>query len=117
MTALEVQPVLRALQKANIHIVALHNHMIGEAADLLFHAILGKGPTSDLAIGLKSTLDAQTKANARMGAHRTGAGVGSHKVWTTGWRTTAKPFLALNVINVRNAQTPRAASRKPPGAS
>src|SRR5207249_7699308 len=30
MTAEEVQPVLRALRKAGIHVVALHNHMIGE---------------------------------------------------------------------------------------
>src|SRR5438067_331673 len=30
MTAAEVQPVLRARRKANIHIVALHNHMVGE---------------------------------------------------------------------------------------
>src|SRR5690348_5164210 len=30
MTAAEVQPVLRALRKGGIHIVALHNHMIGE---------------------------------------------------------------------------------------
>src|SRR5207247_3197692 len=30
MTAEEIQPVLRALRKANIHVVALHNHMTGE---------------------------------------------------------------------------------------
>src|SRR4029077_9087881 len=30
MTAGEVQPVLRALRKAGIHVVALHNHMTGE---------------------------------------------------------------------------------------
>ena len=30
MTAAEVQPVLRALRKAGLHVVALHNHMVGE---------------------------------------------------------------------------------------
>src|SRR5262249_39720723 len=30
MTAAEVQPVLRALRKNGLHVVALHNHMIGE---------------------------------------------------------------------------------------
>ena len=34
MTAEEVQPVLRALRKANLHVVALHNHMVGEQPSL-----------------------------------------------------------------------------------
>ena len=42
MTAQEVQPVLRALRKANIHIVALHNHMV-RTARLLLHPFLGEG--------------------------------------------------------------------------
>jgi hypothetical protein len=36
MAATEVQPVLRALRKANINVVALHNHMIGEQPALYF---------------------------------------------------------------------------------
>ena len=36
MRADEVQPVLRALRKAGIHIVALHNHMIGTEPDFYF---------------------------------------------------------------------------------
>src|SRR5262249_17243782 len=36
MTAPEVQPVLRALRKANIHVVALHNHMVGEQPAFYF---------------------------------------------------------------------------------
>jgi hypothetical protein len=36
MTAAEVQPVLRALRKAGIHIVALHNHMVGEQPAFYF---------------------------------------------------------------------------------
>ncbi len=59
MSAAEVQPVLRALRKANLHIVALHNHMIGEQPAYYFVHYWGKGPAKDLAQGLKSALDAQ----------------------------------------------------------
>jgi hypothetical protein len=66
MSAAEVQPVLRALRKAGIHIVALHNHMIGEQPAYYFTHFWGKGPAKDLASGLKSALEAQVvvaKAN------------------------------------------------------
>jgi hypothetical protein len=59
MSAAEVQPVLRALRKADIHIVALHNHMVGEQPAYYFTHFWGKGPAKDLARGLKSALDAQ----------------------------------------------------------
>ena len=59
MTAAEVQPVLRALRKADIHIVALHNHMVGEQPAYYFTHFWGKGPARDLARGLRSALDAQ----------------------------------------------------------
>ena len=59
MTAAEVQPVLRALRKADIHIVALHNHMVGEQPAFYFTHFWGKGPAGDLARGLRSALDAQ----------------------------------------------------------
>jgi hypothetical protein len=59
MTAAEVQPVLRALRKANIHIVAVHNHMVGEQPAFYFTHFWGKGPAKDLARGLRSALDAQ----------------------------------------------------------
>src|SRR5262249_48244713 len=62
MTAKEVQPVLRALRKANIHIVALHNHMIGEQPSFYFTHFWGKGSTNDLAKGIKAALDAQEQA-------------------------------------------------------
>jgi hypothetical protein len=41
MTADEVQPVTRALRKTGIHIVALHNHMIGEKPAVSLLALLG----------------------------------------------------------------------------
>jgi hypothetical protein len=59
MSAAEVQPVLRALRKADIHVVALHNHMVGEQPAYYFTHFWGKGPARDLARGLKSALDAQ----------------------------------------------------------
>jgi hypothetical protein len=62
MTAEEVQPVLRALRKAGIHVVALHNHMIGESPAFYFTHFWGKGRAGDLAGGLRSALDAQAGA-------------------------------------------------------
>jgi hypothetical protein len=64
MTAAEVQPVLRALRKAGIHIVALHNHMIGEQPAFYFTHFWGKGTPRELAKGIKSALDAQQKVAA-----------------------------------------------------
>src|SRR5262245_60592490 len=65
MTAAEVQPVLRALRKADIHIVALHNHMIGEQPAFYFTHFWGKGATRDLAQGVESALQAQRAAQAK----------------------------------------------------
>ena len=62
MTAAEVQPVLRALRKAGIHIVALHNHMVGEQPAFYFTHFWGNGSAEELARGLKSALDAQAGA-------------------------------------------------------
>jgi hypothetical protein len=68
MSAAEVQPVLRALRKAGIHIVALHNHMVGEQPAYYFTHFWGKAPSRELARGLRSALDAQ-KAVARANSH------------------------------------------------
>jgi hypothetical protein len=65
MTAEEVQPVLRALRKANLHVVALHNHMVGEQPSFYFVHFWAKGSTEDLATGLKSALDAQAAAGKK----------------------------------------------------
>jgi Domain of Unknown Function (DUF1259) len=62
MTAGEVQPVLRALRKADIHVVALHNHMVGEQPAFYFTHFWAKGSAETLAKGLKSALDAQKQA-------------------------------------------------------
>jgi hypothetical protein len=59
MTASEVQPVLHALRRAGIHVVALHNHMVGEEPAYYFTHFWGKGPAAELARGFRSALDAQ----------------------------------------------------------
>lgn len=58
----ELQPVLRALRKAGINIVAIHQHMSQEQPRYLFLHYWGKGKALDLARGLKATLDAQAAA-------------------------------------------------------
>jgi Domain of Unknown Function (DUF1259) len=63
MSAQEVQPVLKALRKANFHIVALHNHMIGEQPTYFFTHFWAKGPTEDLARGLKAAMAAQNETS------------------------------------------------------
>jgi hypothetical protein len=68
MSAPEVQPVLRALRQAGIHVVAQHNHMVGEQPAFYFTHFWGKGSTESLARGLKSALDAQ-KAVAATKSH------------------------------------------------
>jgi hypothetical protein len=65
MTAEEVQPVLRALRKAGIHIVALHNHMIGEQPAFYFTHFWGKSTAQQLAKGVKAALDAQEMAKEK----------------------------------------------------
>jgi hypothetical protein len=59
MSGEEVQPVLRALRKAGIHVVALHNHMVGEQPAFYFTHFWGKGSVAELAKGLESALKAQ----------------------------------------------------------
>ena len=67
MAAAEVQPVLRALRKANINIVALHNHMIGEEPAFYFTHFWGKGTTRELSHAIRSALDAQANAGKSKG--------------------------------------------------
>lgn len=59
MTKEELQGVLKALRKAGINIVAIHNHMTNEEPQYVFLHYWGKGPAATLAKGLKSALDTQ----------------------------------------------------------
>lgn len=56
----ELQPVLRALRKAGINVVAIHNHMEGESPACIFLHYWGKGRAEHLARGVRSALDAQS---------------------------------------------------------
>jgi hypothetical protein len=53
----ELQPVLKALREAGIHIVAIHQHMTREQPRVLFLHYWGVGSTQDLARGLRAALD------------------------------------------------------------
>jgi hypothetical protein len=55
----ELQPVLRAMRKEGINIVAIHQHMSHEQPRYLFLHYWGKGKAVDLAQSLKRVLDAQ----------------------------------------------------------
>lgn len=59
MTGAEVQPTLRALRAHGLHIVSLHNHMVGEDPAFYFTHFWGKGTVDDLARGFKAALDAE----------------------------------------------------------
>jgi len=65
MTAGGVQPVLRALRSADIHIVALHHHMIGGEPAFYFTHFWGTGSPAGLARGIKTALDEQERAGDR----------------------------------------------------
>lgn len=56
----ELQPVLKTLRGAGIHVVAIHHHMVGEQPRILFLHYWGRGPVVSLASTLKAALG-QTK--------------------------------------------------------
>jgi hypothetical protein len=55
----ELQGVLKALRRAGINIVAIHNHLTDEEPRYVFLHYWGKGRAAALARGLKAALDAQ----------------------------------------------------------
>lgn len=56
----EVQPVLKAMRKGGINIVALHNHMTHDQPNYYFMHYWGKGKAEDLARTVKQALEAQS---------------------------------------------------------
>ena len=60
----ELQPVLRAMRKEGINIVAIHQHMSTDQPRYFFLHYWGKGKTVDLAQSLKRVLDAQAAAKS-----------------------------------------------------
>ncbi len=57
----ELQPVLKALRKSDIAVVAIHNHMTMEEPRVVFLHFWGVGPTRSLASGLRNALAVQGK--------------------------------------------------------
>jgi hypothetical protein len=55
----ELQPVLHAMRKEGINVVAIHQHMTREQPRYLFLHYWGKGKAVDLALSLRRVLDAQ----------------------------------------------------------
>jgi hypothetical protein len=64
MLANEVQPVLKALRKSGIDVVAIHHHMTGTQPTIYFLHYWGTGPAEKLANAFKAALVETSKAKA-----------------------------------------------------
>jgi hypothetical protein len=53
----EVNPVIAALRRNNLEVVALHHHMLGEQPRIIFLHYYGTGPAATLAQGFRGALD------------------------------------------------------------
>jgi Domain of Unknown Function (DUF1259) len=62
MTANEVQPVLKALRKNGLDVVAIHHHMTGTQPTIYFLHYWGTGPAEKLATSFKAALGETGKA-------------------------------------------------------
>ena len=58
----KLQKVLKTLRGANINIVAIHQHMIGENPRIIFLHYYGRGKALALAKGVKSAINTQELA-------------------------------------------------------
>ena len=57
MLETEVTPVLKALRKNGLDVVAIHHHMTGDRPVVIFLHYWGRGPAERLATGFKAALD------------------------------------------------------------
>jgi hypothetical protein len=57
MLAAEVTPVLKALRKSGLQVVAIHHHMTGTTPTIFFVHYWGTGPAATLAGGFRAALD------------------------------------------------------------
>src|SRR5712672_4004864 len=64
MLETEVTPVLKALRKNGIDVVAIHNHMTGDRPFVIFLHYWGRGPAEKLATSFKAALDELGKSRA-----------------------------------------------------
>lgn len=62
----EVNPVIRALRRNNLEVVAVHNHMLGESPRTIFLHYYGRGEATVLARGFRAALDQLGKPHGGM---------------------------------------------------
>ena len=60
----EVTPVLKALRKNGLDVVAIHHHITGDRPVIIFLHYWGRGPAEKLAAGFKAALDELGKGGA-----------------------------------------------------
>src|SRR5262249_41074913 len=65
----EVNPVIRALRRSNLEVVALHHHMLGDQPKILFLPYYGMGAAMTLAQGFRAALDELGKHGKTMNMH------------------------------------------------
>jgi hypothetical protein len=65
----EVQPVLKALRRNGLDVVAIHHHMTEARPMIIFLHYWGKGPADKLASGFKSALDELGKGSHKASAN------------------------------------------------
>lgn len=70
MVAAEVQPVLKALRKNGIDIVAIHHHMTGTSPTIYFLHYWGTGAADKLATGFKAALGELGKTSPKTAAKK-----------------------------------------------
>ena len=71
MLETEVTPVLKALRKNGLDVVAIHHHMTGDRPVVIFLHYWGRGPAEKLAAGFKAALDELGK-DTGAGSHTMG---------------------------------------------
>lgn len=60
----EITPVLKALRKNGLDVVAMHHHMTGDRPMIIFLHYWGTGPADKLAMGFKAAVDELGKHGA-----------------------------------------------------
>jgi hypothetical protein len=63
----EVTPVLKALRKSGLDVVAIHHHMTEDRPMIIFLHYWGRGPAEKLAVGFKAALNQLGKAGPAEG--------------------------------------------------
>ncbi len=53
----EINPVISALAEAEVNVIALHNHFLGENPRIMYMHIYGMGPAAPMAVGIRNALN------------------------------------------------------------